>query len=175
MVQNSRALWESFGPGQNSISKIDTNSTLPLYLNNVMIQETISHKHLGLTFSDNCSRSEPIYSIARVAWQRNMLGNLKFKLKRQSLERIRPLCGITAHKKTLTKVCKGAKIRNRYNQVPHVTQYTNGKVTNSQLDTTNESREVSPFPAGDHKAHIMLRHKAGQEGRGEILLENSFM
>ena len=49
---------------------------------------------------------------------------------------------------------KGAKIRNRYNQVPHLTQDTNGKVTNSHLDTTNESQEVSPFPAGDHKAHI---------------------
>ena len=52
------------------------------------------------------------------------------------------------------EVSKGAKIRNRYNQVPHLTQDTNGKVTNSQLDTTNESQEVSPFPAGDHKAHI---------------------
>ena len=51
----------------------------------------------------------------------------------------------------------GAKIRNRYNQVPHLTQDTNGKVTNSQLDTTNESQEVSPFPAGDHKAHINRR------------------
>ena len=49
------------------------------------------------------------------------------------------------------KVSKGAKINNRYNQVPHLTQDTNGKVTNSQLD---ESQEVSPFPAGDHKAHI---------------------
>ena len=29
-------------------------------------------------------------------------------------------------------VNKGAKIRNRYNQVPHLTQDTNGKVTNSQ-------------------------------------------
>ena len=55
------------------------------------------------------------------------------------------------------KVSKGAKIRNRYNQVPHLTQATNGKVTNSQLDTTNESQEVSPFPAGDHKAHINRR------------------
>ena len=54
----------------------------------------------------------------------------------------------------LFKVGKGAKIRNRYNQVPHLTQDTNGKVTNSQLDTTNKSQEVSPFPAGDHKAHI---------------------
>ena len=31
-----------------------------------------------------------------------------------------------------TRVSKGAKIRNRYNQVPHLTQDTNGKVTNSQ-------------------------------------------
>ena len=52
------------------------------------------------------------------------------------------------------KLSKGEKIRNRYSQVPHLTQDTNGKVTNSQLDTTNGSQEVSPFPAGDHKAHI---------------------
>ena len=57
----------------------------------------------------------------------------------------------------MSKVSKGAKIRNRYNQVPHPTQDTNGKVTNSQLDTTNESQEVSPFPAGDHKAQINRR------------------
>ena len=30
------------------------------------------------------------------------------------------------------KVSKGAKIRNHYNKVPHPTQDTNGKVTNSQ-------------------------------------------
>ena len=35
--------------------------------------------------------------------------------------------------------------------------HTKGKVTNSQLDTTNESQEVSLFPAGDHKAHINRR------------------
>ena len=58
---------------------------------------------------------------------------------------------------SLHKVSKGAKIRSRYNQVPHPTQDTNGKVTNSQLDTTNESQEVSYFPAGDHKAHINRR------------------
>ena len=57
----------------------------------------------------------------------------------------------------LIHLSKGAKIRNRYNQVPHLTQDTNGKVTNSQLDTTNESQEVSLFPAGDHKAHINRR------------------
>ena len=56
------------------------------------------------------------------------------------------------------KVSKGAKIRNRYNQVPHLTQDTNEKVTNSQLDTTNESQEVSPFPAGNLQACSLLQY-----------------
>ena len=33
---------------------------------------------------------------------------------------------------TMVKVSMGPKIRNRYNQVPRLTQDTNGKVTNSQ-------------------------------------------
>ena len=61
----------------------------------------------------------------------------------------------STHSKQLGKciVIKGAKIRNRYNSVPRLTQDTNGKVTNSQLDTINESQEVSPFPAGDDIPH----------------------
>ena len=39
-------------------------------------------------------------------------------------------------------VGKDAKIRTWYNQVPHLTQNSNGNVTNSQLITTNESQEV---------------------------------
>ena len=31
---------------------------------------------------------------------------------------------------------------------------TNGKVTTSQFNITNESQELRPFPAGDHKATI---------------------
>ena len=67
------------------------------------------------------------------------------------------------------KVSKGAKIRNRCNKVTHPTEDTNGKVTNSQLDTTNESQEVSPFPEGDHKAQLNRRaqrhskHKTDQK------------
>ena len=34
---------------------------------------------------------------------------------------------------------------------------SHGKVTTSQLYITNESQEVSPFPAGDHKASIYRR------------------
>ena len=41
------------------------------------------------------------------------------------------------------KVRKREKIKNRYNQAPHLTQDTNGKVTTSQLDITNENQEVS--------------------------------
>ena len=70
-----------------------------------------------------------------------------------SMEFINDECRVMEWVTAGFKVKKGAKIRNRYNQVPHLTQDTNEKVTNSQLDTTNESQEVSPFPAGDHKAH----------------------
>ena len=79
----------------------------------------------------------------------------------EGTEQERNISTIIAVVYQLVKVSKGAQIRNRYNQVPHLTQDTNGKVTNAQLDTTDESQEVSPFPAGDHKAHInrrTLRH-----------------
>ena len=65
------------------------------------------------------------------------------------------------------KVSKGAKIRNRYNQVPHLTQDTNGKVTNSHTDTTNESQEINPFPAGDHKGHINRRTQRHSKNKTE--------
>ena len=78
----------------------------------------------------------------------------------------------------MLKVGKGAKIRNRYNQVPHLTQDTNGKVTDSQIDTTNESQEVSPFPAGDHKAHInryiqkQNKHKTEKKFKRSLVLKH---
>ena len=65
------------------------------------------------------------------------------------------------------KVSKGPLIRKRYNQVPHLTQDTNGKVTNPPLDTTNESQEVSSFPAGDHNAHINRRTQRHSKHKAE--------
>ena len=47
---------------------------------------------------------------------------------------------------TIIKVSKGAKIRNRYNQVPHLTQDTNGKVTNSQKTPQTRAKR-SAFPS----------------------------
>ena len=67
------------------------------------------------------------------------------------------LFGSFIYKDIIVKVSNGTKIRNRYNQVPHLTQDTNGESDKLTEDTTNESQEVSPFPAGDHKAHINRR------------------
>ena len=68
----------------------------------------------------------------------------------------------------ILKVRKRAKIRNRYYQAPHLTQDTNGKVKTSQLDITNESQEVSPFPAGNHKASINRRARKHNKNKTEI-------
>ena len=55
------------------------------------------------------------------------------------------------------KVSKGAKIRYRYNQVPHLTQDTKWKVTNSQLDTTNESHIFQNFTYNEEKAGFDIK------------------
>ena len=52
-----------------------------------------------------------------------------------------------------------AKIRNRYNQAPRLTQDSNGKVTTSKLDITNESQEISPFPAGQIVLLFSFTHR----------------
>ena len=64
------------------------------------------------------------------------------------------------HLTEIDKVRKKAKIRNRYNQVLHLTQETtweSGK--NTRKHHTQESQEVSPFPAVDHKARQHDRHE----------------
>ena len=56
------------------------------------------------------------------------------------------------------KVRKTAKISNQYNQEPHLTQDTTWERDKKlQLDITNKSQEVSPFPAGDHKVAMNRR------------------
>ena len=47
-------------------------------------------------------------------------------------------------------------------------QDTNGKVTLSQLDITNESQEVRPLPAGDHKASINRYTRKYSKNKTEI-------
>ena len=62
---------------------------------------------------------------------------------------------------------KRAKIRNQYNQALHLTQDTNGKVTTSQLDITNECQEISAFPAGDNMALINRRARKHNKNKTE--------
>ena len=94
-------------------------------------------------------------------------GDLVYKLKKSVGFNIfsAQFIKIISHNK---KVGKRAKIRNRYNKVTHLTQDTNGEVTNSQLDITNGSQEVSPFPAGDHKASINRRTRKHNKHKIEI-------
>ena len=48
---------------------------------------------------------------------------------------------------------KKAKIRNRYNQIPHLNRNTIwGSDKNTRKHHTQEGQEVIPFPAGYHKA-----------------------
>ena len=70
-----------------------------------MIDETPSHKHIGLTFSKTYSWDEHIVNISEKAWARvNLLKALKFRVSRKSLEKmfvhslnIVTLSGATAH------------------------------------------------------------------------------
>ena len=63
---------------------------------------------------------------------------------------------------------KGCKDQESIQKVPHWTQDIDGKVTNSQLDIINESQEVSPFPAGDHKVPINRRARKHNKHKTEI-------
>ena len=56
------------------------------------------------------------------------------------------------------KVRKTSKVRKRYNKVPHLTQDTTWESNQNTINSTNKSQEVSPFPAGEHKA-AMNRHE----------------
>ena len=61
----------------------------PLFMDGIAITETTSHKHLGLTLSNNCSWSELINNITSTACTRlNLLRALKFKINRNALEKI---------------------------------------------------------------------------------------
>ena len=61
-------------------------------------------------------------------------------------------CGLAPNVKKSKEEGKDQEILNRYNQAPLLALDTNEKVTTSQLDIRNESKEASPFQAGDHKA-----------------------
>ena len=73
-----------------------------------------------------------------------------------ALIRLRGWVGWTASSMfACNKVSKKAKIRNRYNQLPHLTQDTTWESDkNTRKYHIEKSQEVSHFPAGDHKSAI---------------------
>ena len=60
------------------------------------------------------------------------------------------------------KVSKVAKIRNRYNQVPHLTQDTNGKVTNPQKTPQTRAKRPAPSQQATTKHTQTDAHKTQQ-------------
>ena len=64
--------------------------------------------------------------------------------------RLSPVIQIKSWNLVLFIKVKKAKIRNQYNQVPHLTQDKKQESNkNLRKHHTLESQEVSPFPAGD--------------------------
>ncbi|MES9994314.1 MAG: reverse transcriptase family protein, partial [Candidatus Thiodiazotropha sp.] len=61
----------------------------PVSLNNNVITEVTNHKHLGVTFSSDCTWHEHLDSVKEKAWFRiNIMRKLKFTLDRMSLQTI---------------------------------------------------------------------------------------
>ena len=67
--------------------KVEPQFHPPLYFNNVPIKNVTTHKHLGLTFSNDGSWTTHINEIVTKASSRlNIIRKLKFKVDRKSLE-----------------------------------------------------------------------------------------
>ena len=61
----------------------------PVLLNQTQITEVNSHKHLGIIFSNDCTRHEHLEPVKSKAWKRiNIMRKLKFQLDRKSLQTI---------------------------------------------------------------------------------------
>ena len=78
-------------------------------------------------------------------------------------------CHINAH----IEVRKMAKIRNRYNQAPHLIQDTNEKVTTSQSDITNERAKRSVLFQQETTRHFITYYcQSTPNGRNGMGLKN---
>ena len=55
------------------------------------------------------------------------------------------------------KVRKTARIRNRYNQEPHLSQDTKRESNKITINNTKKSQEVNPYPSGDHNGAMNRR------------------
>ena len=116
-----------FNPSKCQVLQI-TKKAKPLntkyILHNVELESVPAAKYIGVTIADDLSWSKHIDITTKKANQTFGFLKRNIRVHNKDLKSV-------AYK-TLVRVSNGAKIRNRYNQVPHLTQDTNGKVTNSQ-------------------------------------------
>ena len=81
-----------------------------------------------------------------------------FLMTRPNTKGTATLNACASEMQVLIEVRMKAKIRSRYNQVPHRTQDTTWQSDkNTRKHHIQKCQEVSPFPAGNHKA-AMNRH-----------------
>ena len=121
-------MWDmQFNPSKCQVLQI-TKKAKPLntkyILHNVELESVPAAKYIGVTIADDLSWSKHIDITTKKANQTFGFLKRNIRVHNKDLKSV-------AYK-TLVRVSNGAKIRNRYNQVPHLTQDTNGKVTNSQ-------------------------------------------
>ncbi|XP_053406441.1 uncharacterized protein LOC123527061 [Mercenaria mercenaria] len=97
----SRTWLVTFNPSKTETLTFSRKTTKPvhpdLYFDNVLLNPVSTHKHLGLTLSEDCKWNAHITNTVNKAWQRlALLRSFKYLLTRQNLERlyvsfIRPL------------------------------------------------------------------------------------
>ena len=131
------------------------------------LRRNVTLSYIG---TSNWLTTHPLCNLGLITWK----WLKSYTLCNLRLYNISGLLHLALHSNVIincTKVRKRAKIRNQYNQAPHLTQNTSWKVTASQLDITNKSQEVNPFPAGDHKAstnrRIRKHNKKGQNNTND--------
>ena len=77
------------------------------------------------------------------------------QLKRKAM--LPTVIGLTTKHAVCCKVRKTARIRNQYNQEPHLSQDTKSKSNKITINITNKSQEVSSLPSVKYKAAMNRR------------------
>ena len=83
----------TFNPGKSESIRLSRKHNKPYHppvlLSQTQIAEVNSHKHFGITFSNDCTWHEHLELVKSKAWKRiNIIRKLKFKLDRKSLQTI---------------------------------------------------------------------------------------
>ena len=93
-IHNWSTKWlVNFNPGKTEAMTISKKQRKPhhppIYMNNIMIKEVETHKHLGLNFHEDGNWNYHVEEIIKKASIRlNLLRSLKYKLKRNQLQTI---------------------------------------------------------------------------------------